>query len=155
MGVSSSAMVTSNPHAARSAEIALGIRSARCLALVRQVTAGSDLADRDRAELEAIRNSLLRAASAVVGGPTSGRVRARRNIASVGLALSTAVRDTPVRDRSSAGAVLEQLAADIDAVISAERLENPDRLTSFLSALVNAANCSTGRGGETLVTAES
>lgn len=155
MSISSSAMVTGSPHAARSAEIALGIRSARSLALVRRATAGADLADRDRAELLTIQRALQRAADAVVGEPSSVRIRGRRHIASMGLTLSTAVRDTNNRDRAETGAVLRQLAADIDTLLDNQPLDHPERLTSFLSALVRAADTSTAKGGETLVTAES
>src|SRR4051812_45285450 len=102
-------MVASNPHAARSAEIALGGRSARTLALVRRAQRGVVLSDRDRAEVAAVRDALARAADAVLRAPAAARLRGRRNIASVGLALSTAVRDTPSADRSGAAATLRDL----------------------------------------------
>jgi hypothetical protein len=154
MGVSTG-MVASNPHAARSAEIALGLRAARALALVRRSRPDAVLADRDRLELEGVRDALARAASAVLREPSAVQLRGRRNIASVGLALSTAVRGTPTADRSAAAGMLRDLAADLDTVIQGRSLEVPQQLTSFLGALVDAANRSTARGGETLVTAES
>lgn len=148
-------MVVSNPHAARSSEIALGVRSARALALVRRARPGVEFANRDRAELEAVRDALARAADAVVRAPSAARLRSQRNIASVGLALSTAVRGTPAADRSAAVTMLRGLAADLETVMQGKALEDSERLTSFLSALVDAANRSTARVGETLVTAES
>lgn len=151
----STGMVATNPHAARSAEIALGVRAARALGLVRRSHRGGELVASDRAELMAVRDSLARAADAVLREPTTTRLRGRRNIASVGLALSTAVRDTPTADRSVAAKALRDLAGDLEAVVAGQPLLVPDRLTSFLGALVEAANRSTARGGETLVTAES
>ncbi len=152
---SSTGMVASNPHASRSAEIALGVRSARAIALVRRAQRGVELSDHDRAELVVVRDALARAAGAVLREPTAARIHGRRNIASVGLALTTAIRDGPSADRSAAAKTLRHLVDDLQTVIDGEALERPNRLMSFLSALVDAANRSTGRGVETLVTAES
>ncbi len=154
MGVSMG-MAASNPHAARSAEIALGLRCARALALVRRAQPGVEPAERDRLELAAVHDALAAAANAVLREPSAARPRGRRNIASVGLALSTAVRDTPTADRTAAAAMLRALARDLQSVILGESPNSPTQLLSFLRAMVAAASRSTARGGETLVKAES
>ncbi len=146
------AMASTRTHAARSAQIALGIRSARALALVRhsQDHVG-DLAKSDRFELESIRDTLTAAASALAAGRETVRVGGTRNLASVGLALSTAVDELPSDSNFAAAEHLRTVAADLDAVILGGSPGDAARLTAFLKALVKAATRSTAQQGETVV----
>lgn len=149
-------MATSHPHAMRSAEISLGLRSARAVALVDRVHLGKPLGERGVAELCAVRDALARAAEAVERAPTPKRARGRRNIASVGLALSAATPPgVPGAERSdAAAAALRRYAEDLTSVVEGRPLEHPDELRGFLRALVTTADKSTARSGETLVTSE-
>lgn len=148
-------MTASNPHAARSTEVSLGIRSARALALVRRTQEGGALTDRDRGELDALREALLRAAAAVGRQPDGTRERGRRNIASVGLALSAVVREVPDADAERAASMLTTLSRTLETVIQGGDTSEVDRLVAFLRDLVVSADRATARRGETLVTAES
>jgi hypothetical protein len=154
--MSSHSIVDGSSHTARSAEISLGIRAARALGLVRRAQAGEQLNERDVAELESMRQALRWAADAAVHEAPAATIRGRRNIASVGLALTTAMRDTPQDDRpSGATALLRALSDDLDTLVRVGRLESPSALLSFLRALVDTADRATARTGETLVAAKS
>jgi len=58
------------------------------------------------------------------------------------------------RDPERAAAWLSEVAAGLKQLANGEVLAEPDPVLSFLRALVDAANRSTARQGETLVSAE-
>ena len=153
--MSRKSVVTRGAHAARSAEIALGIRAARALALVRLAQDGGRLEAHDRNELEILRQALLSAAAAAGREPTSPRPRGRRSIASVGLTLSTAARESAQTGSPGAAVALERLGESLKGVIEGEKLTDDGPLVSFLRALVGEADRATARSGETLVTGKS
>ncbi len=150
----SMAMTKRSPHAARSAEISLGIRSARALALAKRAQSGRQLNQTDSLELEELATALTGAADAVAKEPKAARLRGKRNLASVGLALSTAARGEGGGDPERAAEILRSIAGDLHGLAEGQTIRDADPVLGFLRALVDAANRSTARQGETLVSAK-
>lgn len=142
-------------HAERSAEISLGIRASRVLALVQRALSGKALSTANLAELEAFRDT-IKGVAQDAGQPAAAIPgMGRRTIASYGLTLSAAVRDEPDANQfENAPPILNALAADLSRVVNGEGLPDPEALLSFLRFLVRAADRATARSGETLVTAQ-
>lgn len=147
-----SATSTSSPRVQRSAEIALGIRAARTLAMIKQAQEGGHLTDQDRAELETMKNAFLHAADAA--GRVSVTPTSRRSIASVGLTLSTIAADVPDNDPAAISLMLRERAQELASIVDGQAPVESSGLTSLLEALVRAADRATARKGETLVSAQ-
>lgn len=149
------AVTPTTSHAARSAEIAFGIRAARAHALVRRAEQALPLHEADLVELRYFRNLLHAAAerARAVAGPRVSKDS--RNIASVGLALSAAVRGTPTPDRALAEQRLEGFSQDLDLVMAGHGLQSSKDLLDFMKTLADAAEMSAARTGETVVRSRS
>jgi len=146
-------MAKRSPHAGRSAEISLGLRAARTLAIVRRLHEGHDISSEDRAEVETMRDALASAAAAIGSAPDGGRPPGRRNIASVGLTLAT-FKSIPEERRERVRDHISSLVDDLDRVARREKLTDAGALLQFLKGLTSVAEQATSRQGETLVSAK-
>lgn len=83
----------------RSQSIGVGLLAVRSRAAVKRALGGHQLSDRDRAELDNVREVLKRTAEALSYGVTSSSAPGRRQLTSVGLALSSITPAAEVPDR--------------------------------------------------------
>jgi hypothetical protein len=120
--------------------------------MIKQAQKGGKLTDQDRAELETMRNAFVHAADAA--GRVGVTPTSRRNIASVGLTLSTIAADVPDTDPAAISVVLRERAEDLASIIAGQVPLDSTALISLLEALIRAADRATARKGETLVSAQ-
>lgn len=139
-----------NPNL-RSQSIGVGLLAVRSRAAVKRALSGQGLSNRDRIELINVREILRRTADALSYGTTSMTSPGARQLASVGLTLSSIASPTQPPDREKAARVLTGLVADLDRLLEGSVPDDQDALESFLTALLRTADRDTAQSGEVLV----
>jgi hypothetical protein len=145
-------MVTSRrTPALRSQSIGVGLLAVRARAAVKRAISGQPLTERDTAELVSVREVLDRTAEALRYGRASQVAPGGRQLASVGLALSSITPPREALNREHAADVLGRLVADIDKLLQGSRLDDQTALQAFLTGLLRTADRDTAQSGEVLV----